>query len=88
MQTGGEDLAATYLTLLEQNIKNINQFRHVKYAFPCREGMLSGAFERNQFSQFYDGLTAEKIPSTDQRERGPEGSKSEISQSQSHSSRV
>ena len=47
---------------LELNIKNINQFRHVKHAFPCREGMLSGTFARNQFS---DRLTAEKIPSHD-----------------------
>ena len=47
---------------LELNIKNTNQFRHVKHAFPCREGMLSGTFARNQFS---DGLTAEKIPGHD-----------------------
>ena len=52
---------------LEQNIKNTNQFRHVNQAFLCREGMLLGAFTRNQFS-YSEGnvLTAEKIPSPEQ----------------------
>ena len=33
---------------LEQNIKNISQFIHVKHTFLCREGMLLGSFARNQ----------------------------------------
>ena len=45
---------------LEQNIKIINQFRHLKHTFLCREGMLLGTFARNQFSQFSDALTTEK----------------------------
>ena len=56
-----------FSSCLEQNINNINQFRHVKHAFLCRKGMLSKPSLGTSFSHTEGNiLAAEKIPSPDQ----------------------